>query len=49
MDGENGRKALAVRKWEKLNPEGLRYEMIFTATDAVAADQLADVRRFVEE
>ena len=40
---------MALRAWEKLDHERLRYEMIFTATDTVAADQLAKVRRFVEE
>jgi hypothetical protein len=49
VDGENGRKAMAVRKWEKLNPDRLRYEMIFTDSDTIAADQLQNVRRFVEE
>ena len=49
VDGQNGRKAMALRAWEKLDHERLRYEMIFTATDTVAADQLAQVRRFVEE
>ncbi|MGA2032802.1 MAG: hypothetical protein ABSG68_11125 [Thermoguttaceae bacterium] len=49
VDGEHGRKALAVRKWENLDPDRLRYEMIFTDTDTVAADQLAAARRFSEE
>jgi len=49
INGENGRKALAVRKWEKLNPDRLRYEMIFTDKDTVAADQLAPARQFSEE
>ena len=40
---------MALRTWEKLNPERLRNQMIFTATDTVAADQLAKVREFVEE
>jgi type III restriction enzyme len=31
VDGENGRKGLALRKWAKLNPDRLKYEMIFTA------------------
>ena len=49
IDGENGRKALALRKWETLNPDRLAYQMIFTATDTVTADQLRETRRFVEE
>jgi type III restriction enzyme len=49
VDGENGRKALALRKWETLNPDRLKYQMIFTATDAVSADQLRDATQFVGE
>jgi type III restriction enzyme len=49
LDGENGRKALALRKWEALNPDHLQYQMIFTATDTVTTDQLREVRAFVEE
>lgn len=41
--------ALAVRKWENLNPDRLRYEMIFTDSGTIAGDQLQNVRRFVEE
>lgn len=48
LDGEHGRKALALRKWEALNPGRLRYQMIFTSTDTVTADQLQEARRFVE-
>lgn len=49
VDGEHGRKALAVRKWEKLNPDRLRYEMIFTDADTVPADAMQSARRFAEE
>ncbi len=38
---------MAVRRWVGLNPERLRYEMIFTNNDTVAADRLDEVRRFV--
>jgi type III restriction enzyme len=48
-DGENGKKALALRKWENLNPERLKYEMVFSATDVVALDQLRGAKKFVEE
>ena len=48
VDGENGRKVIAVRKWVGLNPERLRYEMIFTASDNVAFNQLAPARQFIE-
>ena len=46
-DGENGAKAMAVRRWVGLNPERLRYEMIFTDNDLAPADRLDEVRRFV--
>jgi len=49
VNGENGRKTIAVQKWVGLNPERLKYEMIFTAPDNVAFNQLAPVRRFIEE
>lgn len=49
VDGEKGLKSLAVRKWEKLNPNRLRYEMVFAGTELVAADAMQAVRRFVEE
>jgi len=49
VDGENGRKAIAVQKWVGLNPERLKYEMIFAASDNVAFNQLEPARRFIEE
>ncbi|MBI2884327.1 MAG: DEAD/DEAH box helicase family protein [Candidatus Methylomirabilis oxyfera] len=49
VDGEHGKKAMALRRWETLNPNRLKYQMIFTATDAVPADEMRVVRRFVEE
>ncbi len=48
VDGERGKKALALRKWEALNPNRLQYEMIFTATDTVTIDQLKTSRKFAE-
>jgi type III restriction enzyme len=47
LDGEHGLKAMALRRWVDLNPELLKYEMIFTAGDAVAFNQLSAVRAFV--
>lgn len=46
-DGENGRKAMAVREWEKLNPGRIAYEMLFTDTDTVANNDFAPVRTFL--
>lgn len=49
LDGEQGRKALALRKWEALNPDRLTYQMIFTSTDTVTVDQMKDARKFAEK
>lgn len=46
VQGENGRKAMAVKAWEDLNPERLKYHMIFTPGDTVAADQVRSARDF---
>jgi hypothetical protein len=47
VDGENGRKAMAVQQWVGLNPDRLKYEMIFTAGEGVAFNQLAPAKNFV--
>lgn len=49
IDGEQGAKAMAVRRWVGLNPDRLRYEMIFTDSDTIPANRLDAVRRFVIE
>jgi type III restriction enzyme len=49
LDGEGGRKAMALKRWVDLNPERLQYEMIFTPGDAVSINQTRAVREFVEE
>jgi len=48
VDGEKGRKTMALRKWESLNPDRLTYQIIFTGTDTVTVDQIQNVRRFAE-
>jgi type III restriction enzyme len=47
VDGQYGRKAMATTRWVGLNPERLKYQLIFTNTDTVARDQLAEARAFV--
>ncbi len=47
VNGTNGAKAMALKKWEELNTDRIRYEMIFTRTEAVAPDELAEVRAFI--
>jgi len=44
VDGRNGRKAMAIRRWENADPKRFTYHMIFTATSTVSADE---VRRVV--
>ncbi len=48
IDGQVGRKAMAIRKWAELNPDRIKYEMIFTPADVVTTDQMTAARRFVE-
>lgn len=48
VDGQQGRKAMAVRAWEDLNPDRVKYEMIFTATDQVPFDRMSPVLQFAE-
>jgi hypothetical protein len=48
IDGEHGRKAIALRQWETLNPEKLQYEMIFTEGEIVTMDQMKKARQFIE-
>ena len=47
LDGETGRKAMAVREWARLNPDRIAYEMLFTDTDAVANNDFTPVRTFL--
>jgi len=49
IDGENGRKAMAVRKWEKLNPDLLRYEIMFADGSTMPPDAMRNVKAFIEE
>ena len=49
LDGEAGRKAAAVKRWESLNPDRLRYEMVFAKEANVTNDETKQVRQWVEE
>jgi type III restriction enzyme len=49
IDGENGAKALATRKWEGLNPDKLKYQMIFTSTDGVGANDVIEAQSFIAQ
>lgn len=48
IDGEKGRKAMATRKWEGLNPDRLKYEMVFAKEEVIGYDQTKAIRDFVE-
>ncbi|OGO71718.1 MAG: hypothetical protein A2Z49_06850 [Chloroflexi bacterium RBG_19FT_COMBO_56_12] len=47
IDGERGKKAVATRKWVGLNPDLLKYEMIFTPGEEVGFDQTLHPRSFI--
>ena len=49
VEGRNGRKAMALRQWESLNPDRLQYHMIFAPRDTIGHEQLSPEREFVEE
>lgn len=48
IDGRDGRKAMAVRRWENLNPDKLQYRMIFTDSESVGFNQLLPINEFLE-
>ena len=43
-----GRKAVALKKWENLNPARIKYQMIFVDGNTVPHDQTEIAREFVE-
>jgi len=43
-----GRKAVALKKWEQLNPDRLKYEIIFARAEAIGYEQTKRAREFVE-
>ncbi len=47
INGENGRKAMAIREWVDLNPETLGYEIVFAKTDRVVGEELIKVRTLI--
>ena len=48
VDGENGTKAMATQKWVGLNPDRLKYQMIYTDRDEIGYDQAKTARKFIE-
>jgi len=49
IDGEDGAKAIATRKWTDLNADKLKYQMIFTSTDSISADDMIQSQSFLQE
>jgi hypothetical protein len=49
VDGESGRKAMAVQQWVGLNPDRLKYEMIFTPSDTIPFNKVERAKRLIEE
>jgi len=43
-----GRKAVALRKWERLSPDRLKYQVVFAKGHAVTHDDTKEAREFVE-
>jgi hypothetical protein len=48
VKGEHGRKAMALRHWENLNPDRLKYQIIFVDGSTVPHDQTEIARELVE-
>lgn len=44
-----GRKAIAVKRWEDLNPDRLKYELIFASEATIPYNDLKPARDFIEE
>ncbi len=44
-----GRKAIATRKWEELNPDQLSYQIIFVKEDTLTYDQTMQAKAFIEK
>jgi hypothetical protein len=41
-----GRKAVALKQWEHLNPDRLKYQIIFADGDVIPYDKLKEARAF---
>ena len=47
IDGEGGRKAMAIQAWTELNPNRLKYQMIFVKGDAIEHEPLSPISDFI--
>ena len=48
IDGENGKKAMETRRWVDLNPDKLKYQMIFVKQENVSHEDFEEARKFIE-
>ena len=48
IDGRNGRKANAVRRWQELSHDQIKYDIFFAEASAFTIDEIKPARRFVE-
>ena len=44
-----GRKAIALKKWNRLDPERLKYHILYASGESIGYDQMATSREFIEE
>ncbi len=44
-----GRKAVALKKWQNRNPDNLKYELIFAAGNSIARERANTAYHFIEE
>jgi hypothetical protein len=49
IDGENGAKAMATRAWADLNPDRLKYQMVFVKSDTVGSEEMIHAMEFMDE
>ncbi|MGI0015293.1 MAG: DEAD/DEAH box helicase family protein, partial [Nitrososphaera sp.] len=43
-----GRKAVALKKWERLNPDRLKYQILFANNDLIGYDEIREAYEFVK-
>lgn len=48
IDGEGGMKAMAMQAWTELNPDRLKYQMIFATNETLSFEQLKPAKDFIE-
>ncbi len=49
VDGERGVKTLATRAWTDLNPDRLKYQLLFVERDEIGVDEVKPIEEFLDE